>query len=241
MLDLLINKVPHQFEPHRLSSGLVTFLNPVSYLKARANPELFKHFDYILIDGWFLVRRLQRVGIFTQRYSFDMTSLAPVVLRDAEANNKTVYCIGTTPAAIPGFIATIKKEFPALNLVGWRHGYFNSGQERTQVLHEIASLNPDVVVVGKGTPLQEQFLVDLRLTTKWSGMGYTCGGFMHQTSDRLHYYPSLINRLHLRMPYRLLREKHFRARLPNYFRFLRVFRSDVVTWNNQALTAGITK
>lgn len=225
MLDLLKKKVPAQFELGAFPSGIVTFLNPVSYLKARTMPQLFEGFDHVLIDGWLLVSMLGSVGIRTKRYSFDMTSLAPEVFKYAVANNKSVYCIGTTPEAIPAFISTIKKEYAGLNLLGSRHGYFAGKEERRAVLQEIANLNPDIVIVGKGNPLQEQFLVDLK-ALGWNGCGFTCGGFMHQTTQKLHYYPAWVNKMHLRMPYRMLKEEHFRKRLPDYLRFLYIFNKD---------------
>lgn len=41
---------------------------------------------------------------------------------------------------------------------------------------QINELNPDLVVVGMGAPLQEKFLVDL-VGLGWRGRGYTCGVF----------------------------------------------------------------
>ena len=56
-----------------------------------------------------------------------------------------------------------------------------------------------------GTPLQEQFLIDLQ-KSGWVGKGYTCGGFLHQTANGIQYYPKWINRLGLRAFYRMYDE-----------------------------------
>ena len=56
-----------------------------------------------------------------------------------------------------------------------------------------------------GTPLQEQFLLSLQ-ASGWSGKGYTCGGFLHQTASQINYYPYWINRLGLRAFYRMYDE-----------------------------------
>lgn len=209
--------------------GLTTFLNPVSYLKARKHLQTYQRFDYLLADGWLFVAALKAVGIETQRYSFDMTSLAPVVLKKATQQKQSIYFIGARPEEIRGFVETIKTHFPDLSIAGYRDGYFKNAEERTDAIALVKQLAPDIVVAGLGVPFQEDFLVDLR-NLGWSGCGYTCGGFIHQTSARLNYYPKWVNRFHLRMPYRFIMEPHFRKRLPDYIKFVFTFLYDYYYW-----------
>jgi len=68
-------------------------------------------------------------------------------------------------------------------------------------------INPDVVVVGMGALVQDRFAVLLRDLGCRSSI-YTCGGFLHQTINRINYYPKWINRLHLRTLYRLIKEPY---------------------------------
>ena len=56
-----------------------------------------------------------------------------------------------------------------------------------------------------GTPLQEKFLIDLK-KNGWSGIGFTCGGFLHQTSNNIIYYPNWIDKFSLRAFYRMYDE-----------------------------------
>ena len=59
-----------------------TFLNPVSYLSALDNKDLFERFDGIFADGSILVAAIKLVyGKSVTRRSFDMTSLAPELCR----------------------------------------------------------------------------------------------------------------------------------------------------------------
>ena len=53
--------------------------------------------------------------------------------------------------------------------------------------------------------MQEQFLIDLQ-KSGWQGVGYTCGGFLHQTAKGIQYYPKWVNRLGLRAFYRMYDE-----------------------------------
>ena len=224
MIDILKEKT--SLDRNSITDGgLTTFLNPVSYLKARKHLHTYRQFNYLLADGWLFVAALKAIGIKTQRYSFDMTSLAPVVLMKAAEQNQTIYFIGARPDEIRGFIKIIKTHFPGLSIAGYRDGYFKSADERTAAIAHIKDLSPNIVVAGLGVPFQEDFLVDLR-NAGWSGCGYTCGGFIHQTSGRLNYYPDWVNKFHLRMPYRFIREPHFRKRLPDYIKFVFTFLYD---------------
>lgn len=68
---------------------IYTFLNPVSYLTALDNKTLFKQFDGIFTDGSILVAAIKILyGKSVTRKSFDMTSLAPEILKYAEDNKK---------------------------------------------------------------------------------------------------------------------------------------------------------
>ncbi len=142
-------------------SSLTTFLNPVSYLQARKHAQNYEQFDRLLADGWLFVAALKAVGINTQRHSFDMTSLAPVVFQQAIKNRQSVYFIGAKPAEISNFIKVIEKHFPNLNILGYRDGYFKDLEERNSIIQKLHNLSPDIVIAGLGAPLQEKFLIDL--------------------------------------------------------------------------------
>jgi N-acetylglucosaminyldiphosphoundecaprenol N-acetyl-beta-D-mannosaminyltransferase len=63
-----------------------------------------------------------------------------------------------------------------------------------------------------GVVRQERFLLAAR-NAGFRGVGFTCGGFIHQTArDEIDYYPAWINRWNLRFLYRMYREPHTRMR-----------------------------
>ena len=193
---------------------LTTFLNPFSYMLVRENKSQLSHFN-IQIDGGILVQLLNVFGFKSKRRSFDMTSLAPIVFENAIERNKTIYFIGTKPLVIDKAIDNIQLQFPELNICGFRHGYFNFN-ERERVFLNIKKLNADIVVCGMGTPLQEQFLIDLQ-SSGWKGEGYTCGGFLHQTANGIEYYPKWITKYGLRAFYRMYDEPKLIRRYFYYY------------------------
>lgn len=203
------------------NNNLVTFVNPYSmYIlqEKKLLKRIFDEFDYIGIDGIGLVKAIQikyKVKNL-ERVSFDMTSLAPKVFKHAINNNKSIYFIGTKEHIIPQTIKNIKKTYPELNIIGYRHGYFKDRNEYNKVISSIKRLNPDIVIAGLGTPLQELFLLDLKKLS-WQGTGFTCGGFLEQTAQSINYYPKVIDKLHLRWLYRLYKEPR---RLPKRYFYI---------------------
>ena len=85
---------------------------------------------------------------------------------------------------------------------------------------DIKNLNPDIVICGMGTPLQEHFLADLQ-KLGWGGIGYTCGGFLHQTARDIQYYPEWIDKYNIRWIYRIYDEpklfKRYFWEYPKFF------------------------
>ena len=187
----------------RKKVSLTTFINPFSYLKLRQSDIHLNNFN-IKIDGFFLVSILNFFGFKFNRESFDMTSLAPIIFEKIIREKKTVFFVGTEPNLIKLSVDNIKSSYPNLNISGFHHGFFTN-EEKDMIFNNIISSRVDYVICGMGTPLQEKFLIDLK-ENGWSGIGFTCGGFLHQTSNNIIYYPNWIDRFSLRAFYRMYDE-----------------------------------
>jgi len=197
--------------------GLYTFINPYSYFLLKDELDTLNRFDRIYVDGISLVVLFKIFKVHVTRVSFDMTSIARGVFQDAILHNKSIYFIGTKAGVIDHAVENILKDYPVLNILGFRHGYFDSKQDRADFLKQLIDIKPDIVVVGMGTPLQEEFLIELK-DEGWNGTGFTCGGFLHQTAKNgTQYYPDLINKLNLRWLYRIFDEPAL------FFRYLKYY------------------
>lgn len=207
--------------------SIVTFVNPYSYMIARKNKGIYSRFDYICADGILLSLFASVFFRRTKRLSFDMTSLAPVVFEHASINGLEVFFVGSTDESVNSAVTKISAQFPRMKISGARSGYF-TGEERSLFINEMVRLQPKIVVVGMGAPLQEKLLVDLR-DAGWLGTGFTCGGFIHQTAKAEgDYYPVFIDRFHLRWAYRIYDEPKLLTRyLFNYPAFVFCFIYDV--------------
>lgn len=217
-MSLLINNI---IQTNNLSvenllrggKGIYTFLNPVSYLDALKHKELFTSFDGIFADGGLLVKAIKMTyGASVKRRSFDMTSLTPIVFSYAAKTGKSVAIVATKQEMVEKAVANLKKSFQGLNICYYRNGYFKGEQGMDDEAKKIVSLHPDILIVGMGIINQEQFLLKVR-DAGYQGIGFTCGGFIHQTAqDKAEYYPNWVDKHGLRFVYRMYKEPHTRKR-----------------------------
>lgn len=192
---------------------IYTFLNPVSYLYALENKDLFAKFDGIFADGSILVAAIKLFyGHKVTRRSFDMTSLAPMLFKYAEEHQKSVYIVASQQEQVEKAVVIFKERYPRLIIAGYRNGYFPTEEEQQKEAGRIMEVKPDFLIVGMGIGMQEKFLLKAK-EAGFKGIGFTCGGFVHQTAkDEIEYYPAWIDKMNLRFLYRMYKEPHTRKR-----------------------------
>lgn len=192
-----------------------SFINPYGYHLLRKNKELYDSLDGLFVDGIFmcLLTRFY-FGVKVKRRSFDMTSLAKDCFERLARSGESIYFVGASEEEISATISLLKEDYPLINIVGYRNGFFESEDERISCFETIVKNNPDFVIVGMGAVLQEQFVVGLK-KYGFKGIAFTCGGYIRQASTGLDYYPKWVDKCHLRAFYRLFHEKGMAKRLYN--------------------------
>ena len=218
MKSLLVNKIlsTEKYSVNQIfeSKGKVyTFLNPVSYLTALDNKELFGQMDGIFADGGLLVKAIKMLyaKVVTRR-SFDMTSMAPELFAYAVEHDKTIYIVASKQEQVEKAVEIFRERYPKVKFAGYRNGYFDSESEMDVEAKHITELNPDFLIVGMGAMMQEKFLLKVK-NAGYQGVGFTCGGFIHQTSkNEIDYYPAWVDKMNLRFVYRMWKEPHTRKR-----------------------------
>jgi len=223
LLDLIKKKCVYDMETHIEHGGIMSYLNPSGYLKARKEVSIFEKVTFITMDGIFLLRFLKYFKVAScPRVTFDMGSLTPKVFEYAIKHSKSVYFIGTDKVSIQKAVDNIQDQYKDLNIIGYRDGYFQK-DERQDILNNIKTLNPDIVICGMGTIAQEKFLIDL-LKNGWTGCSFSCGGFLHQTASKIIYYPEFFNKHNIRWLYRMYKEpKVIKRYFVDYTTFVFVF------------------
>ena len=191
----------------RPSQLLVTFANPASAIIARRKTDLvaaLTHFDVVAPDGIGMVLAMRMLHRTTRsaRISFDSTSLAPHLFRLAVERQATVVLIGGTPGVAGTARARISEAYQGIKIIGTFSG-FDPVDETVAAIRQLA---PAIVVVGMGALLQESFLLTLA-GAGWSGLGFTCGGYLDQLANKgTKYYPRWVDGLEIRWAYRLMME-----------------------------------
>lgn len=205
-----------------------TCLNPYGYHFIRNNQGLFEQFDGLFIDGMIMAKL---VGWYNcqsiKRLSFDMSGMAVDLFERLNCNDETIFFIGAKQEEIENTIAVIKNSYPGMHIMGFRNGYFKDINEKQNFCDLITSLNPDFVVIGMGAPKQEEFSLILK-KSGFKGISFTCGGFLHQTKDRMNYYPKWVNKYNLRAFYRIFHEKGMIRRLG----YVLIYFPIVFTWDS---------
>lgn len=191
---------------------LFTFVNPYSYsLLNKKGNEYLSNF-YIYADG---ISYVKIHNFFhndkINRYSFDFTSLAPIIFEYATKNKLKVALIGGTDYEIEQAKTVILRRFNGLDIVFSSHGYI---QGKTNVIIEqLNDADVDIIIAGLGTPFQEDFIYECNKKIESLKFAFTCGGFLSQISTNENYFHPVFDKLHIRWLQRFYRHSYVRKRM----------------------------
>ncbi len=211
---------------------IYTCVNPFSYHIVRRHKELYESMDGLFVDGMtmcWLIQLLWRKRV--PRLSFDMSGMAVDLFSylNTIGTGRSIYFLGTKQDVLEETIKQFRKSYPNMSIAGFRNGYFIDNDDRKKAIADIIESNSDFAVIGMGSPLQEQFALDLK-NAGYKGIVFTCGGFLHQSANNINYYPKWVNKYNLRAFYRLIHEKGLWSRLYNVLiEFPILFTWDTIT------------
>lgn len=146
----------------RLSAGIKTHiltLNPEIVVYSSNSPEvsaLLHKADLVVADG---VGLTWAAGILAAEgvSRYPGIDLATDVLAYLDARGGSVYLLGSAPGVAERAALNLTDRFPGLNIAGSRDGFFLE-RETGEVVANIQSSKPDLLLVGMGSPRQEGFI-----------------------------------------------------------------------------------
>jgi N-acetylglucosaminyldiphosphoundecaprenol N-acetyl-beta-D-mannosaminyltransferase len=128
-------------------------------------------------------------------------------LLSIESNPKfSYYLLGATRDSIADAAQEATASFPSWHQVGFHHGYLQR-KDSSRVVKKINAARPDLLLVGMGSPLQEQWLVENRCRLRvpvCAGVG----GLFDFWSGRRTRAPLLLRKSSLEWLYIALTEPH---------------------------------
>lgn len=198
-----------------LMKGMIfSYVSPVSYLDALNHKELFSRMDGLFVDGSLMAAAVHICyGKHITRRSPDMVGFFPEVFENASKWNKSICVVGSSQQQMEMAVKKFSTWYPGIVWEKCRNGFFSGEQEMKDYAVEIAKAQPDYLICGMGSVIQERFLL-LCKEAGYKGVGFSCGGFIRQIAenDNDSYYPAWINRMNLRFLYRMYKEPHTRKR-----------------------------
>lgn len=124
------------------------------------------------------------------------------VLEVGEKENWTFYLLGGK-GDVPRLAAeNVKKDFPNINIVGYHEGFFEKDSEE-EVIAEINSLEPNVLFVAMGAPLQEKWIAKHQSELKCD-IAAGQGGTFDYEAGVIKRAPIIIQRLGIEWLWRLI-------------------------------------
>ena len=196
----------------------ISFVNPFSYMEVASKPTLIKEIDYFFSDGALLCKLHGLFNTKVERASFDFSSIAAPFLLTLEATSKSIAVVGAKEEEVSLAVRNLQLMYPKLNIVFYRNGYIDDSE---QLIEELNKHQPDVVLLGMGSPYQENMALTLKPKLQQTSLIITCGGFLTQTSIKSDYYHPLIKKFGLRWLQRMYMHKHVRDRvIKKYPKFL---------------------
>lgn len=109
-----------------------------------------------------------------------------------QAGGQSVYFLGGEPGVTAEAGARLSRWYPGLRVVGSHHGFFDAGSAHDdRVVEHINELKPDIVLVGMGSPKQEQWVV--RNADRLDcGVVWTVGALFDYVSGKVPRAPALL-------------------------------------------------
>ena len=129
--------------------------------------ELLCEADYVFGDGTG-VRWAARQRGMELLDNVNGTDLIPRLLSTPMSDQASYFMLGSDETTIANAAKVAQSRFPHWRQVGFHHGFVQSEESADRIVEQIHSLQPDVLLVGMGNPIQERWIMKHRhrLNTK---------------------------------------------------------------------------
>lgn len=137
------------------------------------------------------------------QHNLNGTDFVPELLA-ASGAGRSVYLLGTTKEVVAESARKLAARFPNCRIVGSHHGYFEPS-DIDFIISDINAVSPDILLVGLGNPLQEQFIakyagrIDARVLIG-------VGAFLDFAAGTVPRAPKIVRSLRLEWLFRLSKE-----------------------------------
>lgn len=166
--------------------------------------EMFEEADIVHADGQatvFASRMFTKTPIAERSATTDFIHTAA---KAAAENGLRFFLLGATEEANERCVKMLSAQYPGLQIVGRRHGYFSADEEE-EICGEINASGADVLWVGLSVPLEYEFATrnKHKLNVGWL---VTCGGCFNYITGDYGRAPEFMQKYGFEWLYRLAKE-----------------------------------
>lgn len=159
--------------------------------------------DMVLVDGIGMRIAGKVLGQVIQE-NVNGTDLFPQLCARLNVLGSKLFLLGAKPGVAESVGQWVSSNYPHVEVVGTRHGYFSPSEE-ADVLEEIRKSNADVLLVAFGVPLQEDWIVQ-NMPQLGVSVAMGVGGLFDFYSGRIPRAPRVFRAYGLEWVYRLMQE-----------------------------------
>lgn len=183
----------------------VVTANPETFIISEKNEDVRKMLldkETVMVpDGIGVLKAGKKIG-YNIEERITGIDIANELLKFGNEQKKSIYLFGSKQEVIDSMKIVIKEQYPNLKLVGTSNGYVT---DKDKVFDEIVKLEPDIVLVALGIPLQEM-LIYKHLNRFKKGIFVGVGGSFDVMSGMKKRAPKIFIKLNLEWLYRIMRE-----------------------------------
>lgn len=204
--DLII-KVDKWLKNKKSRSHHIATINAYCVSLALKNPRLAKIYQSADIAGpdgepfvkWMRIFRRQKADKICAR------DTVLKLIERAKTTNYSFYLYGGHPDVLNSMVNNFKKNFPHINIVGYHSPPFRALSKKEDKKHvdEINDLNPDIILVGLGTPKQD-YWIDEHINSIKGSVMITCGATFDFFGGRIKMAPYWIQKSGFEWMFRML-------------------------------------
>lgn len=134
------------------------------------------------------------------------TDLLPQLCQRARSLGLSLYLLGADEDIAAKTAVNLAEQYPGLKIAGTHHGYFDkSSDESMAIINAINKSSADILLIGFGSPIQEQWLLDNRDSLK-TRTALAVGGLFDFYSGAIPRSPLWLRELGLEWVWRLLQD-----------------------------------
>lgn len=211
LFDKLYKKSAQSFYiilSENLKNNRKTFVvtaNPETFMISEKNEDVRKMLldkETVMVpDGIGVLKAGKKIG-YNIEERITGIDIANELLKFGNEQKKSIYLFGSKQEVIDSMKKVIKAQYPNLKLVGTSNGYVT---DKDKVFDEIVKLEPDIVLVALGIPLQEM-LIYKHLNRFKKGIFVGVGGSFDVMSGMKKRAPKIFIKLNLEWLYRIMKE-----------------------------------